>query len=176
MAKTDYKKKAGTAVKQTASFAKSNGKDLLLLGGIAVAAYLLIRTAKNTSDKVTDLIPDVGSDPGAGGGGVVSGGNTVPQSGNHTITKNQAATRAAGLFQAMVPWDGTDEERIFDLLRGLTPDDYVLISQEFGTPRYDGFGEAFFPFPKHNLSNWLQSELTNEEFQKLKTEILPGVF
>lgn len=173
MAKTDYKKKASKAVKETASFTKSNGKDLLLLGGIAVAAYLLIRAAKKTSDKVTDLIPNVGNDPGAGGGVVTPGGNTTPN--GATITQNQASIIAAGLFQAMVVWNGTDEEKIYNLLEGKTPADYVLISEAFGTPRYDGNGEAFWPFPKHNLSNWLQSELTLSEFNLLKQK-MPGVF
>lgn len=162
------KKKASKAVKDTADFATDNWQPLLILLGIGVGLYAVTKIVGTVSDGF-----NLGDAPGAGGGTINPyGGNTIPS--GATITANQAQFIAAGLKQAMANGWGTDEDAIFNLLRGKNVKDFALISTAFGSPRYDGNGEAFFPFPATNLSNWLTSELNDNEINQLKL-IMPGV-
>lgn len=139
--------------------------------GIGIAAVLGIYFVSKMVSKATDI--NLGNDPNAGGGNQnTTGGNTKPF--GATITTNQAQSIAAALHQAMVVFNGTDENRIYSLLKGKNAKDYALISEAFGNPRYDDFGDAFWPFPQKKLGYWLYSELNDNEILKLK-QVMPGV-
>jgi hypothetical protein len=162
------KEKASKALKNTADFTTDNLKPILIVGGIAIAAYLVYKVVT----KVGNGIPDLGNHDGAGGGNPsTTGGNSVPY--GATITPNQAQAIASGLYEATMQW-GTDEQKIFSLLTGKTAKDYALISEAFGKPRYDGVAEAYWPFPERNLTYILNSELSASDFIKLKS-LMPGV-
>ena len=161
--------KVDKGIKTGSKIAKDNTKELAILALTIAGIYLLYKSV----NKAVDNIPTIGNKPGDGGGTVTMNGNTNPP--GATITPNQAQTIAAGLHAAMVVWNGTDEQRIFSLLDGKNPIDYVMISNAFGKPKYDDFGDAYFPFPAQNLTYWLNSELDESEMQHLK-QIMPGVF
>jgi hypothetical protein len=174
MKKNTIDKQAEKVIKKTADFTKNNTKDLAIVALLIGGAYLLYRSVKNAANIADNLIPTIGNNPGDGGGNVNPTGNTPPNDGG-TITPNQAQAIAAGLHQAMVILTGTDEARIFALLDGKNPVDFVKISNAFGSPRYDGFADAYWPFAKHNLTYWIQSELNDQELNHLQ-QIMPGVF
>ena len=170
MASSTAVTKAKTALSKTGKSIASNPKTAMYVG-VGIVALLGIYAVSKLAFKVGDI--DFGNDPNAGGGNLnPDQGNNVPS--GSTITKNQAQIIAAGLHQAMVILTGTDEERIFQLLAGKTPRDFAMISEAFGQPRYDDFGDAFWPFPKKSLSYWLNSELNEQEMARLKM-LMPGV-
>ena len=94
------------------------------------------------------------------------------------ITDTQAITTAERLFEAMRS-SGTDEDAIMQALEGINHNDFVKISDAFGTrsyipatgshPLYDWMGEDL------DLVEWLLSELSNSEIKRLK-QTLPQVF
>ncbi len=159
--------KAATIAKKGAKAAVTNWKPILSVLGIGFAAFIAYKVATTITSGIDDWNP--GNDPGSGGSG-----NQNPGGGSTTITTNQAQNIAAGLLAAMANGWGTDEDRIYNLLKGRSPQDFALISNAFGTPRYDGNGEAYFPFPETPLAHWLHSELNQEEMNHLKS-IMPGV-
>ncbi|OAB79747.1 hypothetical protein [Cochleicola gelatinilyticus] len=156
------------AVKKTAEFASNNSKELLILLGIAVGGYMLYKTVKGISNAV-----QVENDPDAGSGnmGTTNADNTVQIGG--TITKNQAKIAASRLLNAM-NIVGTDVSTIYAVLEDKTAKDYALISNEFGEERYTGIAKGPWPNKFRNLAYWLQSELSNNQYETLKQK-MPNV-
>lgn len=166
---------AKKAAKNTANYAKDNTQTLLILAALAVGGYFVYQALKGVS-KVGGIIDEV-TTPGSGSGSgtTTPGGNTPPPTNSGlTITENQASGIARILLTAMDGF-GTDTPAIYNALRGRTPADYHLISEKFGTPRYDGAGEGMWPAPQRGLTDWITRELDNSEIAQLKS-IIPGVF
>lgn len=162
---------AKKAAKKTADYAKSNPQTLLILAALGLGIYAVFKLKKGI-DKVGEVGGDIFT-PGSGS----PGGTTTPTgSGGSqtTITPNQASNLARILLTAMDGF-GTATEKIYEVFRGKTPADYHLISEAFGTPRYDGAGEGMWPAPKRNLTDWLTRELSKNEMNELR-RIIPGVF
>ncbi len=168
MKKATIKKGKGI-LSQIGNTIKQNPKTTMYVGGALLTLYLLPKAIRNVKEAL-----DFGKDPNAGGGNPdPNASTTIPK--GASITKNQAQNIAAALHQAMVVWNGTDEDKIFQLLKGKNQKDYAMISQAFSKPRYDDFGDAYWPFPQQPLSYWLNSELNDKELIKLG-EVIPGVF
>lgn len=169
--------KQTTAVAKTKSALSSTGKSIAnnpqtaLYIGVGIVAVLALYSISKVAIKVGDV--NFGNNPTDGGGNPNPNSPTTRPYGA-TITKNQAQTIAAGLHQAMVVWYGTDHKKIYELLSGKNAKDYAMISEAFGQPRYDDMGDAWWPFPKKNLTYWIHSELNNRELAHLKS-IMPGV-
>lgn len=166
---------AKKAVKKTASYAVGNPQTILTVAALTVGGYLLYKVFKgiNKAGKVTDEIFAPGSN--SPGGNTTPGGNTPPPiNSGYTITENQASVIARIILTAMDRF-GTDTQAILNALRGKTPADFHLISEKFGTPRYDGAGEGMWPAPERGLVDWLTRELDKSEMQKLK-KLIPGIF
>jgi hypothetical protein len=160
------KKKASKAVNDSADFATDNWKPLLILLGIGVGVYAVSKITSNA------LEFNFGDPDGSTGGSQTNTGTNTPF--GASITQNQAQNIAAALYTAMNYQFGTNEERIFSELEGKNGRDYSMISNAFGTPRYDGFAMAPWPFPERSLTHWLNTELTQNEINKLK-QLMPGV-
>lgn len=168
--KKDTKDKIVKAGKKAATVAATNWQPILIGVAVLTGGYLLYKTFKGISNI------DLGTDPNAGGGGTQ---NTNPNSNTPptgaTITPNQAKNKAGLLLTAFNDPFGTDEEAVFNVLRGMNRYDFALISNAFGTPRYFGNGEAYtWPFPKLTLAQWIAEELNTNELNHLK-QIMPNV-
>ena len=139
------KKTANNVAKRTKEHVESNPTSLLTVGLIIFGVLAVYKAGR----AVLGVIPDVSNDPDAGGGNLEQGDDVTIVNG--TISRNQAQIAAAGLLQAMDRF-GTDEQRIYSILSGKRRADFTLISEAFGTPRYDGAGEAVWPAAKRNLT------------------------
>ncbi|CEN37595.1 hypothetical protein [Capnocytophaga cynodegmi] len=89
-----------------------------------------------------------------------------------TLTRAQATTKAEHLFQAMDGIGGTDEQLIYNTLRGLSNADYNMIYNAFGVRYYNSyFGEkpllSWFG-SLLDLNAWIVNELSVKELQELK--------
>lgn len=87
-----------------------------------------------------------------------------------------ARTKAEQLFNAMRN-PGTDEAKIFDTLSGLSYNDFIMVSNEFGMRYYDntlGTDGGWFFNDKFSLHEWLLKELSNSELEELE-KVMPGV-
>ena len=157
-------KKGANKAKETI---KKNPTGLFAIVAIAIGGYVLYKATTS----VTGLLPDTSDDPDAGGGDLTVGNDNVIT--GATISSNQAQIAAAGLLQAMNGF-GTSVNRIYTILGGRTSADFTLISQAFGTPRYDGAGEGFWPAAKRSLTYWLNAELSRSEIAELK-QVMPNV-
>jgi hypothetical protein len=159
------------AAKITADYAKDNTQTLFILAALAVGGYVLYKVISGVN-KVGDIAGDILT-PGSGspGGNTTGSGSGTSQV---TITQNQASGIARVLLTAMDGF-GTDTEEVFNALRGRTAADYHLISEAFGTPRYDGAGEGIWPAPQRNLTDWITRELDSSEMAQLR-KIIPGIF
>lgn len=160
--------------KKVIDYTKNNYLGILITGGVVLALYLATKVTSGVSDAVEDVLDfNPGNEEGAGGSAPLAEDGDVKPIGA-TITPNQAKIIAGTLYEAMVVWNGTDEGKIYQALAGKNQIDFTMISNAFGEPRYDGMGEAFWPFPKRNLTFWLNSELKEAEMQQLKI-VMPGV-
>lgn len=159
------------AASKTAGYAKDNTQTLIILAALALGVYAVWQIKKGI-DKAGEIGGGI-LNPGSGspGGTTTPGGSGGSQT---TITPNQASAIARVLLTAMDGF-GTDTEEIYNALRGKTPADYHLISEAFGTPRYDGAGEGIWPAPERNLTDWITRELDSSEMNKLR-QVIPGVF
>lgn len=101
-----------------------------------------------------------GSDDGTGNN---NGGNS---GGNLAVF--DAKKVASTLFEAMNKF-GTDESKIVNTLRYITPAQFNLVWTAFGRKHYsDYFGYATSTADYQNLGYWLEAELSEEEYQNLK--------
>jgi hypothetical protein len=159
------------AAANTAGYAKNNPQTLLILAAIGLGLYAVWQIKKGI-DKAGEIGGGI-LNPGSGspGGQTTTNGSGGAQP---SITPNQASALARVLLNAMDGF-GTDTEEIYNALRGKNPADYHLISEAFGTPRYDGAGEGIWPAPERNLTDWLTRELDSSEMNQLR-KIIPGVF
>ncbi len=163
----DTKEKAKKAVKETASFASDNWKEILIVGALGLGMYLAYRSFKG----IGSTINDIGDNANPGDTQNSNTGNNVPY--GATISQNQALNIASGLLQAM-DGAGTDKAKIFSLLSNKTNKDLSMIVNAFGTPRYFGTGLSVWPAAKRNLPYWLNAELSTSELNELK-QIAPGL-
>lgn len=170
MATKALTKKAEKTTGKIVDFVDANYQTILVVLAVSVGGYLIYRSVKGIND-VSKKVGDEISFDGTGEGGA---GTQTPINGQTTITENQASVIAALLLSAMDGF-GTDEDSIYDALAGKTPADYAMISNAFGTPRYDGAGHSHWPFPKRNLTEWLTRELNQSEIEHL-ANLMPGVF
>ncbi|CAA0190314.1 conserved hypothetical protein [Tenacibaculum maritimum] len=88
-----------------------------------------------------------------------------------TITDLQAKSIAEGLYEAMYTY-GTDEDRIYELLRGISPPDFSKIYNAFGIRPYNEFfgsWEISLFGLDFDLLQWLSSELNDSELRKLSS-------
>lgn len=92
-----------------------------------------------------------------------------------TLTETEAKNKAEKLFKAMNVFFGTDEDVIFEELKGLTKEDYALVHYQFGKRKYNIFlGEHNMLGTPMDLNNWLINELTTTELKQLK-ELNPNL-
>ena len=165
------KEKVKKAGKKAAVVAAVNWQPILIGAAVLVGGVLIYKTVKG----ISNVADQFGVDPEVGGGNPsTTGGNTIPNNG--TITRNLASTKAAALFNAM-RYPGTDETKILNILNGMTPTDYALISQEFGNPKYNTTMGIYMPYgfwPALNITEWLHEELNENNLQELRL-IMPGV-
>jgi|GEM_PF-6433629 len=170
------KKKAKDSVSETfeksSSFVKDNPflilKGLLFLGVV----YLGYKAVKGITEK---------EDPNAGGGDVnPNNPNIVVSQG--TITKGEAISKAASLMELMKGIGGiwsSDFQAMKDIFSNINTYDFWSISKEFGRPYRSPFtGESSNKFLSvgndMSLIQWLNAELTTEEYTELKEHLPPG--
>lgn len=87
------------------------------------------------------------------------------------ISEAEANTKAEQLFQAMNVFSGTDEEVIYNILRGVSKVDYNMIYNSFGLRYYNtilGEGSPSWLGSLMDLNMWLVHELTTKELEELK--------
>ncbi|MFC4219023.1 hypothetical protein [Flagellimonas marina] len=150
----------------------------LVYGVLGVASLFLLYKVGRTAGNALDSIKD---DPNAGGGNFDNGNPSEVKDGA-TITLAQAQTSAAILLEAMHTIGGVSRsefERIKNVFKGRTIQDYVLMSKAFGEPRRSIItGESsvlVLGGVKMNLSQWLAKELDDEQIDELSL-VIPGVF
>lgn len=87
------------------------------------------------------------------------------------ISEAEATTKAEQLFQAMNVLSGTDEEVIYNTLRGISKADYNMIYNAFGLRYYStilGEGSPSWIGSLFDLNMWIVHELTVKELEELK--------
>ncbi len=141
-------------------------KTALILLAIGIGGYIIYKSVKGISK--------VGDEFSFGGSGIGDFSNSSVNVNAASITQEGAEIIAAKLLDAMDGF-GTDEEAIFDALKGKNKSDFIMISNAFGTPRYDGAGESHWPFAERSLVEWLTRELSSQELAELK-KLMPRVF
>lgn len=171
MAATAIKNKAKDTTEKVGDFISENGTTLLVVAAVGVGGYLLYRLAANAGNLVNNVGQALDGDDGSKAGEMNPGGFGGSKT---TITPNQASNIAAQLMVAFNYIWGTDLDAVFNLLGGLTPADYALVSNAFGKPRYNGIEISTWPFPKATLSEVLAMELSTSEMKHLR-QIMPGV-
>lgn len=131
-----------------------------LLIGIGVALYFIFKKDDNAS-----LAP---TDP-TGNGNTGNTGN----SGNSGATVFNAKKVAETLYNAMREM-GTDERRVINTLRYVSPIQFNEVFRAFGTRQYNkSLGNQynlnpFSQLPFENLQVWLENELSVAEYDNLK--------
>lgn len=94
-----------------------------------------------------------------------------------TINDSQADNISNGLFVSMNRY-GTDEDKIFSLLKGIKKPDFNKVSNFFGNKPYSmEFGMVGTPYIDSEISllGWLNAELNEDEMAQLKI-LAPNVF
>ena len=146
--------------------AKANPNTLLIVGGLVVGGYLLSKLAA-AGDSLAQL-----------GENIVDATQPQPSTKYPAATLNpaQASNIAENLYLAMAS-AGTEEQRIYDALKGITYNNWVLVKNAFGQRRYNSVtGEgSFFPAPLASLGEWINAELEPDELKKL-AQLAPEVF
>jgi len=143
---------------------KGNPNTFLIIGGILVGGYLLSKLGD------ANILKDAGEN--IVGADQPKIDNTKPT----TFNKAQASQIAETLYAAMYS-AGTEEQRIYDALKDMTYNNWVMVKNAFGQRRYNmvtGEG-SFFPAPLASLGEWINAELTPDELKKL-AQIAPEVF
>lgn len=144
---------------QVTSWTKRNWKPIAWSVGGITLGIVIYQIAKKASQP--DLRVDRGREPS-------------------NISRNQAIIKAEQLHAAM-RGIGTDEEAIYNALRGVNYNGFVMISDAFGLKPYVdndilGGGEPGIDFfgTKRPLLDWLTRELSDSELNELR-ELIPGV-
>lgn len=89
----------------------------------------------------------------------------------------EAKRIAEALYESMYTF-GTDEKKIFNLLKGISINDYSKVYNEFGTRYYQeyfGTWSDALVGVKLDLNGWLENELTSEELLHLSS-VTNGLF
>lgn len=167
-------KKAGPAAKKINDDTKG-ALSWVLVGGAVVGVYFLYKLV-SAGGKVGDLVGSVADTASSIFDGVTNNIENPEDATNTPLTISNATAKAKAsiLYESMAS-AGTDFPRIKGTLTGVTKADFVLISNEFGTPRYGGFGASTWPAPQRNLVYWLATELDNNELNQIR-QMIPGLF
>jgi hypothetical protein len=131
-------------------FVGDNWLKILIGGTVLIGGYAVYKQFFASDD------PDVNFDD-----------NEAPP----VIDAVTAKTKAEQLFNAMRNL-GTDEQTIYDVLSGLSYNDFVMISNAFGKKYYDkslGVDGGWIFNDKLSLHEWLLEELDNGELNELAT-------
>ncbi|WP_407264987.1 hypothetical protein R5N98_15130 [Tenacibaculum maritimum] len=123
---------------------------------IPILIYLLFKWAKGSFSK----------------GGIYSELDTD----GATITDLQAKSIAEGLYESMYSM-GTDEERIYGLLRGISPANFSKVYNAFGVRGYNeyfGYWDSLLFAVDLDLIQWLYNELNDSEIRQL-SELTNGI-
>jgi hypothetical protein len=131
-------------------FVGDNWLKILIGGTVLIGGYAVYKQFFASDD------PDVNFDD-----------NEAPP----VIDAVTAKTKAEQLFNAMRN-PGTDEQTIYDVLSGLSYNDFVMISNAFGKKYYDkslGVDGGWIFNDKLSLHEWLLEELDNGELNELAT-------
>lgn len=164
--------KAEKTAKKAVTVAAAN--PTLVIGAIAIpiAVYLVYKVVKKINN-VGINNPDLGSG---------SSDNLYDPS-PKTLSTYQANLIASSVYSIINKTCLTNsclDKMLDDALAALSPiksnSDYALVSEAFGKPRFDGYAEAWFPFPQRNMTYWLQTKFRTrpEKYNKLK-ELIPGI-
>lgn len=142
------------------SFIKQNA---LLLGGILLLLILFFDFRKKifgTSSLFSNGVDFVSMDESSS-----------------KISSFEAKRIAEALYESMYTL-GTDEDKIFNLLKGVTKEDYSKVYNEFGVRYYQEYfgtwSDAIVGVGL-DLNGWLENELTPKELLHLST-ITNGLF
>ena len=100
-----------------------------------------------------------------------NGGITNPGSGTGNGASFNAVNVANALYDAMKT-TGTNESKILTVLQNVNQPRFGEVVKAFGKKSYnDTFGNqinyGIFPLPMHDLPYWLESELSEEEYNIL---------
>lgn len=123
--------------------------DLALLGIVGIAGYFLL--------KKTSILP--------GGGG--ANYNEPKDKSSAKITKTEAAAIANKQHSAMADL-GTNEQLLFDSLKGLNGADLVLVFDAFGQKNYAATGSWFGAGYSLDLFGWYSEELDGSDLAKMR--------
>jgi hypothetical protein len=131
-------------------------KKYLKYGSISLGIGILIYLLFQKSDNGGSINDPTGN------------GSTTPIN-----TSFNANIVAEMLYNAMREM-GTNENKIINALRTVTPTQFDLVFKAFGTRQYNsttGNQYAYLPFqtlPFVNLQGWLESELSADEYENLR--------
>lgn len=137
-------------------FVANNWKTILIVSGVAVGGYFIYKKVTEVNNSIA-----LGENP------------NEPKSG---LTAFQAQKAADTLFNAMNRL-GTDEQAIYEVLTGLTYNDFVKVSDAFGKRYYQkqmGMEGGYLFDEAYGLYEWLRFELSNDDFNHFH-HIMPGV-
>lgn len=164
--------KAEKVAKKATGFAVANPTLLIAAVGIPIALYFVYKIGKKIDN--AGINTDLGTD---------AGGNFQGDQSKASISNSQAQMIASSVYSRINKTCLTNKclDTMLDhALEALAPiksmKDYALISNAFGTPRFDGYAEAWPPFPQRNMTYWLQTKFRNrpEKYELLK-QIIPNI-
>lgn len=142
---------------------KLANNDILIKAGVGVLAFYLVGRPilKNLGLWPTDPLKTITPEDKA----------IIDKAGKPTITRTEAKAIADAQLAAMSSW-GTDEDALFNSLKGLTGPDLAQVFVEFGNKWYDVyFGTeswAWVPKAKNlNLFAWYANELDKKDMAKM---------
>lgn len=146
---------ASTAITKTKEFVADNWLQIIIGATVIIGGYAVYKQFFAGDEPDIDFDDDE-DDP--------------------VIDSVTAKTKAEQLFNAMRN-PGTEEQMIYDVLSGLTYNDFVLISNAFGKRYYDktiGVDGGWLFNDKLSLHEWLLQELDNGELEELEN-YMPNV-
>lgn len=163
--------KAEKVAKKATGIAAANPTLVTAAIVIPIALFLLYKVGRKIDNAVVNVSP--GS----------SAGDNIVDTSKATISNAEAQLIASNVYNRIVHTCLTNkclDDMLDDILEILSPirnmSDYSIVSAAYGKPRFDGYAEAFWPFPERNLTYWLQTKFRRRpnKYQLLK-QIIPGI-
>lgn len=153
----------------------SDQKQVVFVIGGALLLYVLIKVvlpvitaAGKVTEKVDEVIDKVSDERGEAKKEVPkTASKTGDGSTRATITPSAAARIANEQADAMNSL-GTNEDKLFNTLKGLNGKDLQLIYEAFGKRKYWSFGGTQFIGYYYSLFGWYENELDSKELSKMK--------
>lgn len=163
--------KAETVAKKATGIAVANPTLVTAAIVLPIGLYLIYKIGKKIDNVGTNINPGT------------SAGDHIADTSKANLTKSEAQLIASNVYNRIVHTCLTNkclDEMLDDILDILKPirnmSDYGLVSNAYGKPRFDGYAEAFWPFPERNMTYWLQTKFRRrpEKYNLLK-QIIPSI-